>query len=163
IFLDSLGKRFSRQHILLILDGAPNHTTDDLLIPANVTLEFLPPCSPGLNPQDNIWDKIREKIFKNYALKSMDKVCDKLEEAALYIERNPTMVKSITSFPSVQRDVQMVSYPVSLREPACRSSSIRPSMTASQSSARPPTRLSLSAKSGIDALFMDDVYLTAQT
>jgi carbamoyltransferase len=34
------------------------------------------------------------------------------------------------------------SYPVSLREPACRSSSIRPSMTASQSSARPPTRSS---------------------
>jgi len=37
------------------------------------------------------------------------------------------------------------SYPVSLREPACRSSSIRPSMTASQSSARPPTRSSHSA------------------
>src|SRR5215471_3503224 len=74
IFLDTMGKRFSRQHILLILDGAPNHTTDDLLIPANITLEFLPPCSPELNPQENIWDEIREKIFKNYALKSMDKV-----------------------------------------------------------------------------------------
>jgi transposase len=61
IFLDSLGKRFSRQHILLILDGAPNHTTDDLLIPTNITLEFLPPCSPELNPQENIWDEIREK------------------------------------------------------------------------------------------------------
>jgi hypothetical protein len=24
-----------------------------------------------LNPQENIWDEIREKIFKNYALKSM--------------------------------------------------------------------------------------------
>ena len=45
IFLDSLGKRFSRQHILLILDGTPNHTIDDLLIPANITLEFLPLCS----------------------------------------------------------------------------------------------------------------------
>ena len=87
------------------LDGAPNHTTDDLLIPANVTLEFLPPCSPELNPQENIWDEIREKIFKNYALKSMDKVCDKLEEAALYIERNPKMVKSITSFPYIVRSM----------------------------------------------------------
>src|SRR6516162_9026875 len=95
IFLDTLGKRFCRQHILLILDGAPNHTTDDLLIPANVTLEFLPPCSPELNPQENIWD----------ALKSMDKVCDKLEEAALYIERNPKMVKSITSFPYIVRSM----------------------------------------------------------
>jgi hypothetical protein len=31
----------------------------------------------------------------------MDKVCDQLEEAALYIERNPKMVKSITSFPYI--------------------------------------------------------------
>jgi hypothetical protein len=30
-------------------------------------------------------------IFKNYAAKSMDEVCDKLVEAALYIERNPKM------------------------------------------------------------------------
>jgi len=67
----------------------------------NVTLEFLPPYSPELNPQENIWDEIREKLFKNYALKSMDKVCHKLMEAALYIERNPKIVKSITSFPYI--------------------------------------------------------------
>jgi len=69
IFVDILARKFSRQHILLILDGAPNHTTDDLVIPTNITLEFLPPYSPELNPQENIWDEIREKIFKNYALK----------------------------------------------------------------------------------------------
>jgi hypothetical protein len=37
--------------------------------------------------QENLWDEIREKIFKNYALKSMDEVYAKLEDAALYIER----------------------------------------------------------------------------
>ena len=31
----------------------------------------------------------------------MDKVCHKLMEAALYIERNPKIVKSITSFPYI--------------------------------------------------------------
>ena len=91
IFLDTMGKRFSRQHILLILDGAPNHTTDDLLIPANRHARILA--------------AVFTKIFKNYALKSMDKVCDKLEEAALYIERNPKMVKSITSFPYIVRSM----------------------------------------------------------
>jgi transposase len=64
---------------------APNHTTDDLVVPANITLEFLPPYSPELNPQEHPWDEIREKVFKNYALKSMDEVCHKLVEAALYI------------------------------------------------------------------------------
>ena len=101
IFLDTLAKEFSRQHILLFVDDAPNHHCDDLVIPANIMLHFLPPYSPELNPQENLWDEIREKIFKNYALKSMDEVCDKLVEAALYIERNPELVKSITSFPYI--------------------------------------------------------------
>jgi len=98
IFLDILAKKFSRTHILLVLDGAGNHNSGELVIPANVTLAFLPPYSPELNPQEHIWDEIREKIFKNYAAKSMDEVCDKIVEAALDIEQNPKMVKSITSF-----------------------------------------------------------------
>ena len=43
----------------------------------------------------------REKIFKNYALKSMDAVCAKLKQAVLYIERNPKLVRSITAFPYI--------------------------------------------------------------
>jgi hypothetical protein len=61
--------------------------------------------APELNPQENLWDEIREKIFKNYALKSMNDVYAKLEEAALYIERNPKLVKSITSFPYIVRSL----------------------------------------------------------
>ena len=101
IFLDTLAKKYPRQHILLVLDGAPNHTSGALVIPANITLQSLPPYAPELNPQENLWDEIREKIFKNYALKSMNEVHAKLEEAALYIERNPKLVKSITSFPYI--------------------------------------------------------------
>jgi hypothetical protein len=61
------------------------------------------PRSPELNPQENLWEEIREKIFKNYALKSMDKVYDKLQEAALYLERNPKIVQSITAFPYIAK------------------------------------------------------------
>jgi hypothetical protein len=35
----------------------------------------------------------------------MDEVYAKLEEAALYIERNPAIVKSITSFPYVVKSI----------------------------------------------------------
>ncbi len=62
---------------------------------------YLPPYSPELNPKENLWDEIREKIFKNYALKSMDAVRAKLKQAILYIERNPKLVRSITSFPYI--------------------------------------------------------------
>jgi hypothetical protein len=48
-----------------------------------------------LNPQKNLWDEIREKIFKNYALKSMSDVNAKLDEAAPYIERNARQIHNL--------------------------------------------------------------------
>jgi transposase len=99
--LDVLARKFARQDILLVLDGAPNHRCCDLTVPDNITLLYLPPYSPELNPKENLWDEIREKIFKNYALKSMDAVRAKLRQAILYIERNPKLVRSITSFPYI--------------------------------------------------------------
>ena len=61
--------------------------------------------SPELNPKENLWNDIREKLFKNYALKSIDAVRRKLEQAILYIERNPETVKSITSFPYIVKSL----------------------------------------------------------
>jgi putative transposase len=101
VFLNVLARRFARQDILLVLDGAPNHRCGDLAVPDNIRLLYLPPYSPELNPKENVWDEIREKIFKNYALKSMDAVQAKLDEAILYVERNPELIQSITSFPYI--------------------------------------------------------------
>jgi len=101
IFLNTVAKKYSKDMILLVVDGASNHLSEKLEIPANIILQPLPPYSPELNPQENVWDEIREKIFKNYALKSMKEVNDKLDEAALYIERNSKLVKSIASFPYI--------------------------------------------------------------
>ena len=67
----------------------------------NITLLYVPPYPLELNPKENLWDEIREKIFKNYALKSMDAVQAKLRQAILYIERNRALVRSITSFPYI--------------------------------------------------------------
>ena len=103
IYLDVLSRKYRRQQILLVLDGAPNHQCGLLAVPDNITLLFLPPYSPQLNPKENLWDEIREKIFKNLALKSMDAVRAKLREAVLYIERNPELVKSITTFPYIAK------------------------------------------------------------
>jgi hypothetical protein len=52
---------------------------------------------------ENIWDEIREKIFKNYALKSMSDVNAKLDEASLYIEHSSALVRSITYFPYIAK------------------------------------------------------------
>jgi transposase len=105
IFLETLARKYPKDFILLFVDGAGNHRGDELEIPNNIILHLLPPYSPELNPQENLWDEIREKIFKNHALKSMDDVNAKLDEAAFYIERNPTLVRSITSFPYIAKSL----------------------------------------------------------
>jgi transposase len=54
IFLDVLSRRFARQDILLVLDGAPNHRSSQLVVPNNISLLFLPPYAPELNPKENL-------------------------------------------------------------------------------------------------------------
>jgi transposase len=85
-FLNVLSRKFARQDILLVLDDAPTIAAADLALPHNISLLFLPPYSPELNAKENLWDGIREKFFKNYALKSIDAVRAKLKQAILYIE-----------------------------------------------------------------------------
>jgi transposase len=105
IFLDTLAKKYLRQLILLFVDGAGNHQSEDLKVPDNVILHALPPYSPELNPQENLRDEIREKIFKNYALKSWTKSIQNSRKPHSNIERNPAIIKSITSFPYIAKSI----------------------------------------------------------
>jgi hypothetical protein len=56
-------------------------------------------------PKENPCDDIREKIFKNHALKSIDAVRAKPEEAILSLERKPEIGKSIPSFPYILKSL----------------------------------------------------------
>jgi transposase len=47
-------------HAILVLDGAGWHAGAGLAIPANLTLLPLPPCSPELNPVENVWQYLRQ-------------------------------------------------------------------------------------------------------
>jgi transposase len=58
-------------HAVLILDQAGWHVTPKLKVPDNITLLFLPPRSPELNPVENVWQYMRDnwrsnRIFKDY-------------------------------------------------------------------------------------------------
>ena len=49
IFLETLAKKYFKELILLFVDGAGNHRSDELEVPANIILHLLPPYSPELN------------------------------------------------------------------------------------------------------------------
>src|SRR5262249_4535271 len=57
--LDVLARKFVPA--MLVLDDAPNHRCGDLLVLANITLLYLAPYSPELNPKQNLWVKSAKK------------------------------------------------------------------------------------------------------
>ena len=81
IFLSELSKFFPDDMILLGLDQASWHTTKNLIIPDNIQLFFLLPCTPEMNPMEQVWKDIRKRGFKNELFASLEKVVDRLCDA----------------------------------------------------------------------------------
>ena len=63
-------------HAILILDQAGWHDSEDLRIPSNISLIPLPPRSPELNPQENIWQFMRQNWLSNRVFKTFDDIVD---------------------------------------------------------------------------------------
>jgi transposase len=54
-----------RRHIVLVLDQAGWHVSGTLEVPTNITLLFLPPYSPELNPVERLWLWMKEHLLSN--------------------------------------------------------------------------------------------------
>jgi transposase len=76
-------------------------------LPENLRLHFLPPYSPELNPQEPIWDELREKYFHNQAFDSLDALEDQLVEGLLRLEQQPQIVKSIAAWDWIVNSVSI--------------------------------------------------------
>jgi transposase len=69
IFLDQFSKNIDKKsHVLMILDGSRAHLNNKIIIPKNLTLHFLPPYSPQLNPIERLWSFLKRNYlsFKRY-------------------------------------------------------------------------------------------------
>lgn len=65
-------------HVVLVLDGAGWHKANELVVPQNMTLLFLPPYSPELMPMERVWAWMRQhdlsnRVFKDAA--AIDQAC----------------------------------------------------------------------------------------
>jgi transposase len=63
-------------HAVLILDQAGWHVTPKLKVPQNITLMFLPPRSPELNPVENVWQFMRDNWLSNRVFRDYDDIVD---------------------------------------------------------------------------------------
>jgi transposase len=98
IFLREVAKRHEDECVIMVMDGAGWHRSEDLDIPANIKIIHLPPYSPQLNPVEHIWDEVREKWFSNKVFKSLTAVENLLVESLKSLETSTDLVKSLCGF-----------------------------------------------------------------
>lgn len=101
-FLQQVSVRYPDDYILMIVDGASSHKSQELVVPENIALIGLPPYSPQLNPQERIWDELREKAFPNRVFSTMAAVHEQLKNGLLNLCSNPARITSITAWPWVR-------------------------------------------------------------
>jgi transposase len=97
VFINEVSRRYSTENIVMVVDGAGWHRAQ-FDFPGNLRLHFLPPYSPELNPQEHIWDDLREKYFHNKVFDSLDALEDQLVVGLNTLENNQERVKSITGW-----------------------------------------------------------------
>jgi len=98
IFLEEICGRHPDEHILMFMDQASWHKAKALKIPKNMELAFLPPYSPNLNPQEQIWDELREKFFCNRTFASLKAVTDNAVKGLQFLESIPGKIKQLTGW-----------------------------------------------------------------
>jgi transposase len=96
IFLQTLSEQQSKERIILCMDKASWHTTKQLQVPENITIWFLPPYSPELNPVELIWRELRAKYFNNKVFESLAQVDQQLEVAIKQFTSDKESIKKLT-------------------------------------------------------------------
>lgn len=86
-------------YIIMVVDGASSHVSKDLVIPEGIRLLRLPPYAPELNPQEHVWDEIREKEFPNRVFSDLASVTTQLEQGLPKLAADHQRLKSLTAWP----------------------------------------------------------------
>ena len=95
-FAASTGAGKTRE-IVLVLDGAGWHTTPLLHCPDGITLVFLPPYSPELQPAERLW-QLTDAPLKNRHFKTLAHLQLTLAAQCQWLENQWDQVKALTGF-----------------------------------------------------------------
>jgi transposase len=103
-FLDAFGASLPKGvHAALLLDGAGWHTARDIVVPDNVSLVFLPPYSPELNPVERVWLYLRERYLSLRLFADLDAVIEGCRDAWNKLLNEPGRVASLTDYPYLRK------------------------------------------------------------
>jgi transposase len=96
IFLAELSKAYP-DHLLIVLDGAPSHRSEQITHPENISLLMLPPYSPELDPAERWFQEFRRKL-SNRTFETVALLQEALTQTLVPYWENPTLLKRLTGF-----------------------------------------------------------------
>jgi transposase len=82
-------------HAIVLMDQAGWHTTPKLEVPDNLSLVFIPPASPELNPAENIWQYLRQTYLSNRIFQAYDEIVACVCQAWRALLNEPGRITSI--------------------------------------------------------------------
>ncbi len=82
-----------RRHVILFVDGASWHSAEDLQVPANITLYFLPPYSPELNPIERLWNYLKSNFLSRKIFSDLENIFDVGSQAWEML--TPSIIQSV--------------------------------------------------------------------
>ena len=98
VFLDEFAATLAAdEHAIMVMDQAGWHVADALAAPPNVSLVWLPPYSPELNPIERVWLHLRERHFSHRMLTGYDAIIDALCTA--WNKLTPEQLQTLTGYP----------------------------------------------------------------
>jgi hypothetical protein len=82
-------------HAAILVDQAGWHLSGALIVPPNITLIPLPAKCPELDPQENVWQFMRDNWLSNRIFKSFDDIVDHCCDAWNKLVDQPWRIMSI--------------------------------------------------------------------
>ena len=82
-------------HALLLADQAGWHLSHTLVVPRNITIVLLPSKCPELNPQENVWQFIRDNWLSNRVFDNINALIDHCCDAWNKLEAQPWTIMSL--------------------------------------------------------------------
>jgi transposase len=86
-----------RKVLVVLVDNAGWHRAKALVVPANVVLHLLPPCTPELQPAEPLWPLVREALA-NRSIGRIDRLRKIIRTRLSYLANHPVVVRSVVAF-----------------------------------------------------------------
>ena len=84
-------------HAVIVTDNAGWHISKELKVPKNLSLMYLPPYSPELNAQENIWQYLRQNFLAGRIFETFSEITDACSNAWNALISETGRIKSIAS------------------------------------------------------------------